>query len=94
MTLLLITPATTSYSRNIQYPEQLTMETIYYNGIVITGASTQDLSNRHDCLIVKDDLITHIGSRGSTVAENAMQDERTQKVDVGGRMVLPGFVDG
>ena len=70
------------------------METIYYNGIVITGASTQDLSNRHECLIVKDDLITHIGSRGSTVAENAMQDETTQKVDLGGRMVLPGFVDG
>ena len=70
------------------------METIYYNGIVITGASTQDLSNRHDCLIVKDDPITHIGSRGSTVAETAMQDATTQKVDLGGRMVLPGFVDG
>lgn len=70
------------------------METLYRNGVVITGHRDQDLSLPCTCLLVKGDIISAVGREDEPSIQHRLQDGKTKKVDLEGRMVLPGFVDG
>lgn len=70
------------------------METLYHNGLIITGNHDQDLSTPCTCLLVKGDIISAVGAEDEPSIQRRLHDEKTKKVDLNRRIVFPGFVDG
>lgn len=67
-------------------------QTLLLNARVFTGRNDQ-LDYQSSCILVKDDLIEHVGS----IEDSAIQEARKVGVhehDVGGRILTPGFIDG
>lgn len=64
------------------------MNTLYYNGTVITVNDAQPLA---DALLVRDGYIAAIGKYKDV---EALADEATERIDLNGKTVLPGFIDG
>lgn len=62
-------------------------DTIYFNGTIITINDQQPIA---EAVAVKDGKILSVGARAE-VLKNA--DEHTRRVDLGGKTMLPGFVD-
>ncbi|KAL4754626.1 hypothetical protein BDW72DRAFT_189924 [Aspergillus terricola var. indicus] len=62
------------------------MKTLYYNAAVLTPTETKSKSAA-TCLLVEDDIIVYVGSEQDAPASD-------KQVDLVGRRVLPGFVDG
>jgi predicted amidohydrolase YtcJ len=58
---------------------------IYYNAKVWTGDSTNEWAT---CIAVRDSLIQYVG-----LDYKPYQGEQTQMIDLGGKMVVPGFID-
>ena len=66
------------------------MATVYYNGDILTmaGESPQYV----ECLVTRGDSITYIGDLGPEV-RRILEMGDTVKVDLGGKSLLPGFID-
>jgi predicted amidohydrolase YtcJ len=64
-------------------------DTIYYNGSILTMAGAQP--NYVDALAVKDGKIAFAGSKNTALE---MKGDATKIVDLGGKTLLPGFLDG
>ncbi|MFK7848892.1 MAG: amidohydrolase family protein [Rhodothermales bacterium] len=65
-----------------------TADTIYHNGSILTMAGEEPAYV--EALVVKAGKIAHAGSRDEALA---MKDESTKIVDLGGKALLPGFLD-
>lgn len=70
------------------------MKTIYHNGVIITGNRQQDMSTPPTCLVVENDLVAYVGNADDPFVANTMEDAETQKINLEGRIILPGFIDG
>lgn len=70
------------------------MKTIYHNGVIITGSCQQDMSTPPACLVVEQDLVAYVGNTDDPFVAKALAEEDTQKVNLEGRIILPGFIDG
>lgn len=57
------------------------MRTLFKNAHVLSGSDT------HPCMIIEDDHIIHVG-------EELDAPDACQVIDLAGRRVLPGFIDG
>ena len=66
------------------------MATVYYNGDILTmaGAAPEYI----ECLVTRGATITWAGAMGHEVREILAQED-TVRVDLGGRSLLPGFID-
>ncbi len=64
------------------------MKQLYYNGTIVTVNDSYPLA---EALLVEDGKICAIGSLEDV---QALQDEETTLVDLAGKTVLPGFIDG
>lgn len=69
------------------------MATIFKNGRILAGAENEWDANAHLCLIVSDDLIQYVGPNDHQVLSGTGE-KPTHTVDLSGRMVVPGFIDG
>jgi predicted amidohydrolase YtcJ len=69
------------------------MTTIFKNGRILAGAEDEWDANAHLCLTVTGDLIQYIGPNDHQVLSSAGE-QPTHTVDLRGRMVVPGFIDG
>lgn len=69
------------------------MKVLYHNGFVVTGRREQDLTKPCTCLVVEDDVIAHVGYGEDPLIRDLEKDSVNQ-VDLEGRTVLPGFIDG
>ena len=63
-------------------------DTIYFNGYVYT---VDDRDSVKEALVVRDGRIAYVGSNADA---KAMADPTTHVVDLHGRMLMPGLVDG
>ncbi|KAI9935008.1 hypothetical protein ASPWEDRAFT_54053 [Aspergillus wentii DTO 134E9] len=70
------------------------MKTIYNNGVIICGAATQDVSIPRTCMIVDNDRIVHVGNDTDEAVVQTGQEDGIEVVDLEGRRVVPGFIDG
>lgn len=61
------------------------MKTLYKNGLIVSGSSADDFST---CMLVQDDRIAYTGH------EAELQGSFDKVVDLQGRRVLPGLIDG
>ena len=68
------------------------MATVYYNGDILTMASAGDGPQYVECLVTKGDSITYSGDMGPEV-RRILEQSDTVKVDLGGKSLLPGFID-
>lgn len=64
--------------------------TIFTGGRIFRGSQKVF----HDTMIVDGDQIEFVGSRASQAVQRAIQQAGMRLVDLGGRVVLPGFIDG
>lgn len=64
------------------------MSTLYFNGTILT---MDDSSPQVDALLIRDGRIV---KRGALKAVSACCDEDTVRVDLQGKTMLPGFIDG
>jgi len=69
------------------------MATIFKNGRILAGAEDEWDANAHLCLIVSDDLIQYVGPNDHQVLSD-IGEKPTHTIDLSGRMVVPGFIDG
>jgi predicted amidohydrolase YtcJ len=69
-----------------------TQATIFSNGRFFQSAPRAE-QHFHDALVVQDGKISYIG-RADTPELQSFQDAGTEVKDLGGRHVLPGFIDG
>lgn len=69
-------------------------KTLYHNGAVITGHRGQDLSKPCTCLVVDHDIVAFVGDAKDPLIKSLAKDDEIEKVDLEGRTVLPGFIDG
>lgn len=68
------------------------MKTLYTNARVFTALG-DDLDANLNCLLISDDLVEHVGdANDATIAE--ARRAGVEEVDIGGRLICPGFVDG
>lgn len=67
---------------------------LYHNGAIITGHREQDLSKPCTCLVVDDDIVAFVGDTQDPLVQDLFKDDEIDKVDLEGRTVLPGFIDG
>lgn len=67
-------------------------QTLLVNARVFTGINDQ-LDPTATCVLVRDDLIEHVGSTIDHVVEEARK-VGVREHDVGGRVIAPGFIDG
>lgn len=67
----------------------LPAETIYVGGQILTMSGDQPAYA--EALAVRDGRIVHVGSRTSAMKQAGAQ---TRVVDLGGKVLLPGFIDG
>ncbi|MCB0637034.1 MAG: amidohydrolase [Lewinella sp.] len=68
-------------------PSQPTPDRIYTNAIIWTGDPDQP---RAEALAITDGVITAVGSAAEI---ETLQGDRTEVVDLGGRFMVPGFID-
>lgn len=66
-----------------------TADAIYHNGAILTMAGKEP--TYAEALAVKDGKIAYVGSKEAALRMNA---EATKVVDLGGKALLPGFIDG
>ena len=66
------------------------MATVYYNGDILTMAGEDP--QYVQCLVTRGDTITYTGDLGPEV-RGIMELSDTVKVDLGGKSLLPGFID-
>ncbi|KAL5003510.1 amidohydrolase 3 [Aspergillus recurvatus] len=62
------------------------MKTLYHNAAIVSSTETKSKAAA-TCLLVEDDTIVYVGSEQDAPASN-------NQVDLAGRRVLPGFIDG
>lgn len=67
------------------------MRVLYHNGFVFTGRREQDLSKPCTCLVEQDGIIAFVGDKDDPLIRDQKHDS---EVDLEGRTVLPGFIDG
>ncbi|EPE09765.1 amidohydrolase family protein [Ophiostoma piceae UAMH 11346] len=71
------------------------MSTLFVNGRIFqTGAAPTDDAIFHSAMVVKDGKVRHVGSETDAEAQASKAEPGTTVYDLGGRTVLPGFVDG
>lgn len=70
------------------------MKTIYHNGIIVTGNRQQDMSTPPTYLVVENDLVAYVGNADKPSVAKTLEDTETQKVNLEGKIILPGFIDG
>ncbi|KAI1609230.1 amidohydrolase 3 [Exophiala viscosa] len=71
------------------------MTTILRGGRLFTGPTDsqyEELEIQHNCMVIKDDIILHIGDESDLPVLQALQDG-AEEVDLHGQLVLPGFID-
>lgn len=68
------------------------MATVYYNGDILTMASAAEGPQYIECLVTKGEAITYTGDMWPEV-RRIMEQSDTVKVDLGGKTLLPGFID-
>ena len=68
------------------------MATVYYNGDILTMASAGEGPQYIECLVTKGEDITYTGDMGPEV-RRILEQSDTVKVDLGGKTLLPGFID-
>ena len=68
------------------------MATVYYNGDILTMAGGGEGPEYVQCLVTKGDTITYTGDLGPEV-RRILELGDTVKVDLGGKSLLPGFID-
>ena len=66
------------------------MATVYYNGDILKMAS--DGPQYIECLVTRGEAIIYTGDLGPAVRRMLEQSD-TVKVDLGGKTLLPGFID-
>ncbi|KAF2196952.1 amidohydrolase 3 [Delitschia confertaspora ATCC 74209] len=72
-----------------------TEERLFINGQFFAADASWKTSVFHDAMFVQDGIIEHIGKRNdSFFVELENRDNGPSIVDLEGRMVLPGFIDG
>lgn len=64
------------------------MKQLYYNGTIIT---VNDLQPTAEALLVEDGKIVAVGTLAGM---KGSQDETTELIDLDGKTLLPGFIDG
>lgn len=69
--------------------ELINSSTVYYGGDIITMVG--DSPQYAEALVVKDGIITYVGSSNEAMA---FAGEGHQMIDLGGKTMLPGFLDG
>ncbi|MCR9292154.1 MAG: amidohydrolase family protein [bacterium] len=70
-------------------PKATPADTIYHNGSILTMAGDQP--NYAEALVVEDGKIVFVGDRDAALA---MKSDRTRIIDLKGKTLLPGFLDG
>lgn len=70
------------------------MKTVYHNGVIVTGNRQQDISTAPTCLVVENDLVVYVGNDDNLFIVKTMENTKTKKVNLEGRIILPGFIDG
>jgi predicted amidohydrolase YtcJ len=70
------------------------MKTVYHNGVIVTGDRQQDMSTPPTCLVVENDLVAYVGNVDDAFIAETLEDSEIQKVNLQGRIILPGFIDG
>ena len=65
-----------------------TADTVYYNGSILTMAGKEP--TYVEALAVKDGMIVVAGSKADALK---MKNDTTKVVDLGGKALLPGFLD-
>ncbi|KZF20528.1 amidohydrolase 3 [Xylona heveae TC161] len=72
------------------------MATIFKNGKFFKGVEAEKANSgaTAECMITNHDLITYIGPEDNPLVANALSDASTTTVDLAGKWVLPGFIDG
>ena len=68
------------------------MATVYYNGDILTMASAGEGPQYIECLVTRGEAIIYTGDMGPEV-RRIMEQSDTVKVDLGGKTLLPGFID-
>ncbi|CAK7215008.1 hypothetical protein SBRCBS47491_002343 [Sporothrix bragantina] len=69
------------------------MSTVFVNGRIFqSGAGPNDDAVFHSAMVVKDGVVQHVGSESD--ADIAAAKDGATVHDLGGRTILPGFVDG
>ena len=62
------------------------MKTLFKNGTIVPGAAETD--SLCTCMIIEDDRIVYVGNDEPTSLSDY------QVIDLGGKKILPGFIDG
>ncbi|ERS99668.1 amidohydrolase family protein [Sporothrix schenckii 1099-18] len=71
------------------------MATVFVNGKVFqSGAGPNDDAVFHSAMVVQDGVVQHVGSEADSAVQEARAGGSATVHDLGGRTVLPGFVDG
>lgn len=68
------------------------MATVYYNGDILTMASGEKGPHYVECIVTRGDTITYTGDLSPEVRK-VLEHEDTVRVDLGGKSLLPGFID-
>jgi predicted amidohydrolase YtcJ len=69
------------------------MTTLFKNGKIFPGDGQGGDANAHLCMIVRDELIEYVGQNNDGALPSTGK-QPTHIVDLHGRMVVPGFIDG
>ena len=79
-----------AYNNSINYlwKEGISLKTLYYNGDIVT---VNDAMPTAEAVVVEDGTITFVGDRATAEALLTAEDAR---VDLDGKTMLPGFIDG
>ncbi|KAK4941048.1 hypothetical protein LTR10_018969 [Elasticomyces elasticus] len=71
------------------------MTTILRGGRLFTGTTDsghEGIEIQHSCMVIKDDVILHIGDESDSPVLQVRQDG-AKEIDLHGHLVLPGFID-
>ncbi len=71
-------------------PTSIQADTIYYDGLILTGDRLQSMPEHISALAIRDGLITAIGSNDTILK---LKGPQTQLIDLNGQFVMPGFND-
>ncbi len=70
------------------------MSTVFINGRVFqSGAGVKDDASFHSAMVVSNGVVTYVGADGDAAVQTAKASGSAVH-DLGGRTVLPGFIDG
>jgi predicted amidohydrolase YtcJ len=66
---------------------------VFTNGRIFVSSDAQkEATDFADCMVVEGDKVLHVGSKSDDAAQQAIQDG-AELVDLGNRVVIPGFID-